>query len=186
MLKQKKVNAEIKKLFSTVLEPSAGEGIFLVEIVKIKLKSAANLSEKSEDFDYKSLIALSSLYGIELLADNFNILKHNVLSAFNETYIKLKKEYWNKNPDYDVLKSAKTIIDANMVHGNTLTCKDSGGGPIIFSEWKVNCNDFHKVTRSEFIFDSVINGDTNLQSFQQLDLFSNDVESKVEIGRAHV
>ena len=69
MLDQPEIMKKINNLHATFLEPSAGEGAFLVELLKRKLKVAMSQSKSARAFNTNSLIALSTLYGIEFLED---------------------------------------------------------------------------------------------------------------------
>lgn len=65
------VKAETERLESRFLEPSCGNGNFLVEILTRKLAVIASRCGKgSQEYDRCALLALSSLFGIELLEDN--------------------------------------------------------------------------------------------------------------------
>ena len=73
---QKMLNAEgvkeaCENLTTTFLEPAAGEGNFLVAILKRKLAMVSKKYNKSiRQYTHYSLYALSTLYGVELLEDN--------------------------------------------------------------------------------------------------------------------
>lgn len=120
-----------------VLEPSAGEGYFLMEILRQRLKLISTKQPTNQKYyENYSLLALSTLYGIELLHDNASVCVMNLYQTFYENYREfagnLKKEM-NKN----VLASARTIISANIVQGNFLTKLKSDGQIIVFSDWQV-------------------------------------------------
>lgn len=72
---------EIDKTF---LEPACGEGVFILEILKRKFKNCKKRS------DYA--VALSSVYGLELLADNVEICIQNVINLCKEYFKPNKKE----------------------------------------------------------------------------------------------
>lgn len=135
MLNYEYLKDEIHNLDSTFLEPSAGEGIFLVEILKMKLKIVeehfGNTLDQYENF---SLYALSTLYGVELLEDNAQKCVINIYEVFKEEYYKHSLKF-NIKMKNNVLSSAKVIISSNIAQGNFLTFKTSENKPIIFSEW---------------------------------------------------
>ena len=82
------------------LEPSFGEGVFLIEVLKRKLNN---------DYSYENIIeCLNTIYGIELLEDNVNISKNKIIE-----FIKL-----NSDIKIEIVKS---ILDTNLLQGNTLT-----------------------------------------------------------------
>lgn len=175
MLDQPEIQAKIKELTATFFEPSAGEGAFLVELLTRKLKVAENISTSAREFNTKSLIALSTLYGVELLEDNVEMLVMNMITTFNIEYSRIITEKFNSKVNPHVLDSAKVIIQANMVQGNTLKRTTSEGLPIIFSEWKPEPG--NKVQRTEYTFESIINqsGPTGTVqgATEEIDLFAD-------------
>lgn len=154
---------EVKKccedLQATFLEPSAGEGAFLVEILKRKLQM---VSEKYNDnliqYENFSLLALSTLYGIELLKDNAHICVMNMFKSYNEMYHQQAMKH-EKNVKKNVQDSAMTIISQNIAQGNFLTRLSSNGEPLVFSEWKPvsfkNGQKVIKVNRTEYTLDEI-------------------------------
>jgi len=180
MLDQPELIAEINDLTATFLEPSAGEGAFLVEILKRRFKVIGNQSHDVKEFNDNTLIALSTLYGIEYLEDNVEMLVMNMITTFIEEYTKRVVQQFGTQPNQKVIKSAKVIIKANMAQGDALKRVTSQGQPIIFSEWRDITGRNHKVQRMEYTFDAIVNGgkpnDTvrgNLaEKVEQLSLFS--------------
>lgn len=172
MLAQPEIQVKIKDLSATFLEPSAGEGAFLVELLKQKMAVALSKSSSATIYNRNCLIALSSLYGIEYLEDNVEMLVMNMITTFNQVYT-LGIATFNKKPSSKVLDSAKTIIRANMAQGDTLKYVTSDGNPIIFSEW---ASVGSKVQRTEYTFESIVNqsGPTGTvqNASEQLDLFA--------------
>lgn len=162
MIDQPEIAAKVKSLTATFLEPSAGEGAFLVEILDRKLKYAAQLSKSAHEFGNYALMALSTLYGIELLEDNVEMLVMNMKDTFTDNYRELMADEYQEKPDQKVYNSAKVIIRANMAQGDALKKIDASGNPIIFSEWKPIGKT--KVQRTEYTFETIVNG--------TLDLFS--------------
>lgn len=175
MLDQPEITAEINDLHATFLEPSAGEGAFLVELLRRKLHVAMRDSKSSRAFNTNSLIALSTLYGIEYMDDNVEMLVMNMITTFNREYECIMQEQYNDKPNQHVEASAKVIIQANMQQGDTLKRINSEGDQIIFSEWK----DFGagKVQRTEYTFESIINQDgptgTVKGATEEMDLFAD-------------
>lgn len=175
MLDQPEITAQINDLRATFLEPSAGEGAFLVELLKRKLIVAMKESTSAKSFNTKSLLALSTLYGVELLEDNVEMLVMNMITTFNLEYSRIINEKFNGRINQHVIDSAKVIIQANMVQGNTLEKTTSDGSPIIFSEWKPETG--NKVQRTEYTFESIINqsGPTGTVqgATEEMDLFAD-------------
>ena len=86
MLNQSEIQKKINNLSATFLEPAAGEGAFLIELLKMKMNVARKESKNIKDYDYNVLLALSSLYGIELLSDNLRQLRTNLMVTFKNIY----------------------------------------------------------------------------------------------------
>lgn len=59
---------------------------FLVEFLRRKIKVALSQSRSADEFDDRSLVALSTLYGIELMEDNVKMLVMNMFSQFSFNY----------------------------------------------------------------------------------------------------
>lgn len=183
MLSQPEINEKVNTLDATFLEPSAGEGAFLVEILKRKLNAAVEQSKTTKEMQKNFLLALSSLYGIELMEDNVEQLVMNMITTFRDVYFKSFKPEDQSNK---VLKSAQVIIAANMAQGDALTRKASTGNPIIFSEWKPIGKT--KVQRTEYTFDSIVDGGEatgTVQRTEQLDLFTDPYDENNEPEEKH-
>ncbi|MGK4151940.1 methylase [Kurthia gibsonii] len=183
MLDLPNIREACENLTSTFLEPAAGEGIFLVEILRRKLalvkKSYGDDLLRYENY---SLLVLSTLYGVELLEDNAQKCVMNMYQVYYEAYqqqaIKNGRKVKNK-----VLDSAKLIISNNIVQGNFLTKLSTAGNPIVLSEWKPL--NFHKgvktirIQRTEYTLLDILGGIkkeggeplTYLKESEQLDLF---------------
>lgn len=109
---------------TTVLEPSVGDGRFLCRMFEMK---AMRLDKNLPNDKYNDLLLdiLRSLYGVELMEDNLNRARLNLLAFFWE-YRKSTK-YWM------ALKSkALGIIKKNIQQGNFLTQKNNKGYTIWF------------------------------------------------------
>lgn len=115
----------------TFLEPAAGDGNFLVAILRRKLR-ATEEQYPAEAWAVESLFALASIYGIELLEDNHQ-----------EARAKMLAEYLNFHRSHGVRcgrhtnlhRAAAFLVDTNVVRGNTLTGLDWQGQKIQFSWW---------------------------------------------------
>lgn len=180
MLDQPEIKAKVNSLTATFLEPSAGEGAFLVEILKRKLAYAEKVSKSVADMQNSFLLALSTLYGIELMEDNVKALLRNMNETFKDV---CDRAFKTKDRSKKVLQSAQVIISANMVQGDTLSCKTASGEPIVFSEWKPLSGG--RVQRTEQTFDSIVkqsNEDHNdNDSYEQLNLFGNEEASDADL-----
>lgn len=122
------VKGETERIDSRFLEPACGSGNFLVPILKRKLAAVEAKYGKS-DFERRhyALLALTSVYGIELLADNIAECRTNMLEVF--------ASYLGLDAADDLYRAASHVLSLNLIHGDAMTMKDSSGGPITVVEW---------------------------------------------------
>lgn len=122
------VKDETDRIDSRFLEPACGSGNFLVRIFRRKL-AAVELKYGPSDFDRRhfALLALMSLYGIELLADNIAECRENMLEIL--------ADYLNLEPSDDLYRAASHVLSQNLVHGDALELRTRDGQPIQFPEW---------------------------------------------------
>ena len=99
-------------LTKTFLEPACGNGNFLVEIFRRKLL----ICETALD----GLVALQSIYGIDILPDNVEEAKSRLLEMFRQKF----------GNGFDGI--CMEILDGNIVCGNFLTKTLNTGDPIWF------------------------------------------------------
>jgi hypothetical protein len=81
------------------------------------------------DFEkrHHALFALMSIYGIELLADNADECRMNLLDILFD--------YLGKGVDDAWFGAAQVVVRANIVLGNALDMTTPTGGAITFPEW---------------------------------------------------
>lgn len=115
----------------TFLEPAAGDGNFLVAILRRKLH-AIEKRYPVEEWPEESLFALASIYGIELLEDNHQDAKAIMIAEFLGFH---QAHGTPCGPDTDLRRAAVFLIDTNIVRGNTLTGQTPKGQDIQFSWW---------------------------------------------------
>ncbi len=159
MLDIPEVKDACENLTATFLEPAAGEGAFLVAILERKLNM---VSEKYNgdltQYENYSLLALTTLYGIELLEDNAQTCVMNMFQKYYDKY-KEQVEHHNGELKEKVLDSAKKIISLNVDNGNFLTRKSRDGSPLVFSEWQpINLKKTTKnikIQRTEYTLDEI-------------------------------
>ena len=119
---------------SRFLEPACGNGNFLYEIFEKKLNSVENKYKKNQnDYERYSILAVSSLYGIDLLKDNILECRRRLLNLYIEKY----KVNFNDKINEKCIFTANYILDHNIIVGDALTLKISKktNKSIIFSEW---------------------------------------------------
>jgi len=162
MLDLPNIREACQNLTSTFLEPAAGEGAFLVEILDRKMKMVVkNYGDNLTRFENYSLLALSTLYGVELLEDNAQKCVMNMYQVYYEAYQQQATKHGAKVKK-KVLDSAKLIISNNIAQGNFLTKLSPDGYPIVFSDWNpVNLREdlkTIKVQRTEYTLMDILKG----------------------------
>lgn len=146
------VNAQVSRIDSTFLEPAAGNGNFLVEILKRKLITVRRRYRSNRlEYEKYSFIAISSIYGIDILEDNVKECRERLFKIFNKEYTKLYKEDCSD----DIRNSIKYLLSKNIIWGDALTGLKNGESAeaIIFSEWSM-LEDFIK--RRDFAMNDLI------------------------------
>lgn len=158
------VKDETERIESKFLEPACGNGNFLAEILTRKLAAVEKKYKKNPDEREKfSLLAISSVYGIDIMADNvlecrerlFGIWRKWFLSGFD----KLNHHPESNETDSDLEKSIKFVLSKNICLGNALTLKKVEANqsdtdePIIFCEWSFLGD---KIKRRDFSFNNLM------------------------------
>lgn len=122
------VKEESERIDSRFLEPACGSGNFLVPVLRRKL-AAVHARHGRSEFEKKhyALFALMCIYGIELLPDNAEECRENLLETFNAFLGNALDDQWSR--------AAQGVLAANIIQGDALTMTGIDGGPIIFPEW---------------------------------------------------
>ena len=157
------VKQETQRIDSRFLEPACGTGNFLVEIISRKLIEVDKKYKKNQlEFEHYSILAVSSIYGIDLLEDNVLECRKRLFDTFNNIYAaRFKKKCKDSCRD-----SVTFILESNIVVGDALTLQ-SGGDPIVFPEWSFISSTM--VKRRDFVFGDLVSH----ASLSELPLFSD-------------
>lgn len=154
------VSDECNRIDSRFLEPACGDGNFLAEILTRKLSIVKKKYRKSViDYEKNSLLAISSLYGVDILADNVAACRERLWRIWYKEYKSVCKTAYND----DTAKSVQFVLSKNIVCGNALTlmCVDDEGRdtdtPIVFSEWAFIMG--ANMQRQDFTFAELLNRD---------------------------
>lgn len=164
------VKIQSQQIGSRFLEPACGTGNFLAEILTRKLatvlaKSQINKSQKSpkysqSHYERDAIWAISSIYGIELLADNVSECRSRLLALFETHY---QTNFKHINPA--VMDVAHFLLSKNIVHGDALTLKDNDGHAIVFSEWTF-VGDI-RINRRDFVYENLVEKVDNASPIDQ-------------------
>lgn len=142
------VRDESFRLDSRFLEPACGDGNFLIEILRRKLSLIENIKSQTE-WEFKSLIAVGSCYGIELLEDNAEACQERL---YREVVGQMRRI--GDLGDYE--KSLRYMLQKNIVCGDALTYRTADGKPITFCEWTPIAGSM-QFSRRDFQFDFLVN-----------------------------
>lgn len=128
------VKQETERIESRFLEPACGTGNFLAEVLDRKLRVVETRYGKSRlEYERYSVIAVSSIYGIDILEDNVVECRSRLFDIFNERYDSLYKAAAKD----ECKKAIKYILERNIICGDALSLKTVGENPkpVVFSEW---------------------------------------------------
>jgi hypothetical protein len=128
------VKSETERIDSRFLEPACGTGNFLTEILERKLRVVEARYGKSQlDFERYAILAVSSIYGIDILEDNVQQCRQRLFGIFDLNYLRLFKNKTNDN----CRESVRYILERNIIWGDALDLKTKNEPrvPIVFSEW---------------------------------------------------
>lgn len=160
------VKQETERVDSRFLEPACGDGNFVAEILRRKLEAAKKraIPPKKKrplplEFEKQSVIAVASIYGVDLLMDNVIACRNRLYEIWDKEYSLICK----KEVSEECREAVRFILSRNIVCGNALSLKavDEDGNdtdePIVFSEWAFVTG--NKIQRKDFRFDKLLSGE---------------------------
>lgn len=162
------VQQETERIDSRFLEPACGTGNFLTEILRRKLNAVEKKYRRSQlEFERNLVLAISSIYGIDILEDNVIACRQRLLEIADERYTALFK----KKAKDGVRKVLRFILSKNIIWGDALDLKTVEPEPhqIIFSEWSFPLHN-SLIKRRDFVFAELLPNDS--KRTRQPDLFS--------------
>ena len=99
------VKEESYKVDSRFLEPACGNGNFLVEILRRKLQTVEE--KHSKEYEAFSMIAVGSIYGIDIQKDNCEESVERMMSIIKDHYLKVN----SSEPSELYLKNIQFIME---------------------------------------------------------------------------
>lgn len=152
------VSKEASNITSTFLEPACGNGNFIIEILNRKMQTVKKVSITSWELSINTLKAVSSVYGVDIQADNViecvERIKGLLVDTIGDVLFRYNSgfyEQWSTMID--------RILNRNLVVGNTLTGRTLIGYPLEFSEWIIHDNGL--IIRRDQRFSDILSGETN-------------------------
>jgi hypothetical protein len=160
------VKQETERIDSRFLEPACGTGNFLVEILRRKLEVVEERYAKNQiEYERYAILALSSIYGVDILPDNVQTCRDRLLGIFTHHY--QKNHQWNLKSE--CIRSAEFILNRNILWGDALSLKtpDKKNEPIVFSEWSAVNGSMLK--RRDYTMANLL----EVQPYSEMSLFSD-------------
>lgn len=152
---------EAERIESRFLEPACGDGNFLVEILRRKLATvSARYGRSGPDWCHYAWLAVSSIYGVELLQDNAEACRKRLLSLIRDSHVFAYDETF--------IDAVGFLLSKNVICGDALTMLDSTGAPLTFCEWSFVRGE--RVKRRDFQLSHML--EANVKPGEQLGLFN--------------
>jgi len=125
------VKEEAERIDSRFLEPACGTGNFLVEILSRKMEAVRRQFVRNRfEYDQASAMAVSSMYGVELLPDNVDACRNRLLTQYLETY----RQHQHQEASPELERCVSFLLRKNILCGDALTMLRDNGEPVTFCE----------------------------------------------------
>ena len=111
------VKHETERIDSQFLEPACGNGNFLAEVLRRKLKVVdERYGNNQMDWERYAVIAVSSIYGVDILEDNAKECRERLYTIFDDFYTALFKDKCKE----ECRRSIRFLFDRNILWGDAL------------------------------------------------------------------
>lgn len=156
------VKDESERIDSRFLEPACGDGNFTTAILKRKLASVEHQYGKSpSDYERYSIVALSSIYGVDILEDNVLECQKRLYDVWNKEY----EIHCGSETDDECREAARYILSRNILCGDALTMLKADHTPIVFSQWDLAIG--NKMKRRDYRLDQLMQNDDSQMSLTE-------------------
>lgn len=153
------VKHESERIESRFLEPACGTGNFLAEILSRKLGQVSTLYGRSRiEYERYAILAVSSIYGIDILQDNVEACRERLWNLFEQMYVQALGK-----PCPDKYRAAvRYILQRNIIWGDALSLKSAENDrePIVFSQWALVGRGL--VKRRDYAFHELLASDASV------------------------
>ena len=106
------VKQETERIDSRFLEPACGDGNFLAEILRRKLTVVKSRYGKNPaDYERYAVIAVTSIYGVDLLQDNVEECRNRMFQIFDSEYSEICK----KDANDETREAVRHILKHNIL-----------------------------------------------------------------------
>ena len=99
------------------LEPSCGNGNFIVAILERKMISVSEKYKKLQDFEFYTLMALGSIYGVDIASDNVKEARQRMKNVVVDRFSDIQN---SRQPTDGFYKSVDYILKHNIIKGDML------------------------------------------------------------------
>ncbi len=107
---------ETQRIDSRFLEPACGDGNFLAEVLSRKLAVVRKKYRRSTiDYEMNSLLAVSSLYGVDILADNVAACRERLYKLWAKRISGLPMSTLRKYVDFPVIIETAYALSAYII-----------------------------------------------------------------------
>jgi hypothetical protein len=158
------VKHETERIDSRFLEPACGNGNFLAEVLRRKLKVVdQRYGNNQMDWERYAVIAVSSIYGVDILEDNAQECRLRLYQIFDDLYTSHFKDKCKE----DCRRSIRFLLDRNILWGDALDFTNPATKqPIVFSEW--NAVNGSMLKRRDYMFKFLV------EKSHQFSLFNDE------------
>lgn len=131
------VGHEAERIDSRFLEPACGDGNFLAEILRRKLRVCRGFVERGKstqlEYEKNAVLAVSGIYGIELLPDNAAQCRERLFGIFSADY----RALYGDRVKAECFASIRYLLSRNVIIGDALDYHrvDKPDEWIVLSEW---------------------------------------------------
>ena len=169
------VKQETERIDSRFLEPACGNGNFLAEVLRRKLAVVDSRYSKSQvEWERYSVIAVSSIYGVDILEDNAQECRDRLLGIYTDWYSKVFKQVKN-----ECIRSVRFLLSRNILWGDALDFTNpETKRPIVFSEWSAVNGSMLK--RRDYMFKFLV------EKTHQFSLFNDEGNAAEDPGSVPV
>ena len=158
------VGAETERIESRFLEPACGNGNFIAEVLRRKLAVVAARYRRSPDeYQRYAFLAVSSIYGVDILADNVGECRERLFRIVEKD----ARSNIKGSIEPAFLDAVRCVLEKNILCGDALTLRNASGEPITFAEWSMLGGDL--VKRRDFLLSELLEG--NVEKNEQASLF---------------
>ena len=130
-------------------------------------------SKSPFDYERYSVLAVTSLYGVDIMPDNAVECRQRLFDIWNKEYSANVKDQASEQ----CREAVRFIFHKNILCGDALTMLQADGSPIVFAEWSLVSG--NQMKRRDFRLDVLLNENPDDQLYEaQMSLFGDSANSE--------